>query len=439
MSPRGRRGLLWPAGPSLLALLAGLVAGAAVARWVGMPLGKLATMFAVAALGIGAVVALAILLDHELRRRGSAVAKQAALAGAATATAALAGVAAATLVMMPSAHELASVLALLPLCAGVGIAYGLVSARRTAADLEALAATARRLEAGDLTVRAKVGGSAEVAEVAEALSAAAERLGEAFTRERAMEASRRDLVAWASHDLRTPLASLRATAEALADEVVADPAEHRRYLASLVAQVDRLANLVDDLFELSQIEAGALVLNFEPTHLPSLVAEVLEVFEPDAGARGVRLAADLPDSFPLVPAGRDQMGRVLANLVANGVRHTPAGGLVRVAVHARADAAVVEVRDGCGGIPDQDLSRVFDRLWRGDPARSTTGAGLGLAIARGLVEAHRGRIGVRNVGGGCEFTVELPRTGGPPPGSALDGTGRPATRPGTPRTSGRNP
>jgi len=431
------RGLLRPAGPPLLALLLGLVAGAAVARWVGMPLVELGAMFAVAALGIGAVVALGIVLDRELRRRGSAVAKQAALAGAATATAALAGVAAATLTMMPTAHELASVLALLPLCAGAGVAYGLLSARRTTADLEALAGTARRLEAGDLTVRARVGGSAEVAEVGEALSAAAARLGEAFTRERAMEASRRDLVAWASHDLRTPLASLRATAEALADDLVADPAGRQRYLDSLLAQVDRLANLVDDLFELSQIEAGALVLNFEPTHLPSLVAEVLEVFEPDAAARGVRLEADLPGSFPLVPASRDQMGRVLANLVANGVRHTPPGGAVRVDVQAHADAAVVRVRDGCGGIPAEDLSRVFDRLWRGDPARSTTGAGLGLAIARGLVEAHRGRIEVHNVSGGCEFTVALPRTAGavPAPGEPA----LPATRPGTRPTSGRNP
>ncbi len=417
MSPSRRRGLRRPAGPSLVALVAGLVAGAAVARWVGMPPGELGAMFAVAALGIGLVVALGMLIDHELRRRGSAVAKQAALGGAATATAALAGVAAATLLMMPTAHELASVLALLPLCAGAGVAYGLLSARRTTADLEALAAAARRLETGDLTVRATVGGSAEVAEVAEALSAAAARLGEAFTRERAMEASRRDLVAWASHDLRTPLASLRATAEAIADDLVEDPAGRRRYLDSLLAQVDRLANLVDDLFELSQIEAGALVLNFEPTHLPSLVAEVLEVFEPDAVARGVRLDAVLPGSFPLVPAGRDQMGRVLANLVANGVRHTPAGGAVLVTVEARADAAVVRVRDGCGGIPDGDLSRVFERLWRGDPARSTTGAGLGLAIARGLVEAHHGSIEVRNLAGGCEFTVALPRTADalPPP------------------------
>ena len=171
------------------------------------------------------------------------------------------------------------------------------------------------------------------------------------------------------------------------------------------------------------------MLNFEPTHLPSLVAEVLEVFEPDADARGVRLDAVLPGSFPLVPAGRDQMGRVLANLVANGVRHTPPGGLVLATVESRADAAVVRVRDGCGGIPAGDLSRVFERLWRGDPARSTTGAGLGLAIARGLVEAHRGHIAVRNVAGGCEFTVELPRSAGALPPDQAGVPARPRIRP----------
>ena len=113
-------------------------------------------------------------------------------------------------------------------------------------------------------------------------------------------------------------------------------------------------------------------------------------------------------------AGRDQLGRVLANLVANGIRHTPRGGRVRVAVADGDGTAVLRVTDGCGGIPEADLPRVFDQLWRGDPARSTKGAGLGLAIARGLVDAHGGSIGVANVPGGCEFTVCLPAATGAP-------------------------
>jgi signal transduction histidine kinase len=166
---------------------------------------------------------------------------------------------------------------------------------------------------------------------------------------------------------------------------------------------------VDDLFELSAIQAGAVSLQLEPTSLPDLVTEVLDRFEPEAVAAGVRLECQLDSGRPVL-AGRDQLGRVLANLVVNGIRHTSRGGCLLVAVSDGEGAAILRVRDTCGGIPEADLPRVFDQLWRGDPARSTKGAGLGLAIARGLVDAHGGTIGVANVPGGCEFTVRLPWT-----------------------------
>jgi signal transduction histidine kinase len=224
-----------------------------------------------------------------------------------------------------------------------------------------------------------------------------------------MEQERRDLIAWASHDLRTPLASLRALAEALADDLAPDEATRRRYLAGLTANVERLSGLVDDLFELSAIQAGAVTLQLEPTSLPDLAAEVLDRFEPEAAAAGVRLECRLDGGRPVL-AGRDQLGRVLANLVVNGIRHTPPGGCLRVTVADGEGSAILRVTDRCGGIPEADLARVFDQLWRGDPARSTKGAGLGLAIARGLVDAHGGSIGVANVPGGCEFTIRLPWT-----------------------------
>ena len=400
--------------------LAGLGGSALVAGAVGIPLGETGTLLAVITLAALVVVAAGLRLQGWLRRRRAKVARQGALTAAVTAAVALAGLWAVSAQMLVSSHDLAVVLASLPVAAGAGVAYGVATARQVAADLEALAGTARRLEADDLSARAPVQGTAEVALIAEALNAAAARLAEARERERRMEQERRDLIAWASHDLRTPLASLRALAEALADDLAPDEATRRRYLAGLTANVERLSGLVDDLFELSAIQAEAVSLQLEPTSLPDLVTEVLDRFAPEAAAAGVRLDCRLDGSRPVL-AGRDQLGRVLANLVVNGIRHTPSGGVLRVAVAGDDGTAILQVTDSCGGIPEADLPRVFDQLWRGDPARSTKGAGLGLAIARGLVAAHGGTIGVANVPGGCEFTVRLPSTTGRPTASGQRG------------------
>jgi signal transduction histidine kinase len=401
----------WAGLPAFGWFLAGLAGSALVASLVGIPPGEAGTLLAVITLAALAVVAAGLGLQRRLRRRRARVARQGALTAAVTAAVALAGLWAVSAQMLVSSHDLAVVLASLPVAAGAGVAYGVATSRQVAADLEALAGTARQLEAGDLAARAPVQGTAEVALIAETLNAAAARLAEARERERRMEQERRDLIAWASHDLRTPLASLRALAEALADDLAPDEATRRRYLAGLTANVERLSTLVDDLFDLAAIQAGAVTLQLEPTSLPELAAEVVDRFEPEATAAGVRLECRLDGDRPVL-AGRDQLGRVLANLVANGIRHTPRGGRLRVAVADSDDSAVLRVTDACGGIPEADLSRVFDQLWRGDPARSTKGAGLGLAIARGLVDAHGGTIGVANVPGGCEFTVRLPSSTG---------------------------
>jgi signal transduction histidine kinase len=142
-----------------------------------------------------------------------------------------------------------------------------------------------------------------------------------------------------------------------------------------------------------------------------LVDEVLECYRPEAEAAGIQLEVRADGGQALVNAARDQLNRVLSNLVHNGIRHTPPGGrlLVSVADAPGSGQVRLRVRDSCGGIANADLPRVFERLWRGDPARSSRGAGLGLAIARGFVEAHGGAIDVANVPGGCEFTVDLAR------------------------------
>jgi signal transduction histidine kinase len=253
--------------------------------------------------------------------------------------------------------------------------------------------------------------TAELDDLARRLEAASIRLDEARRREQALERSRRELVAWVSHDLRTPLAGIRAMVEALEDEVVAEPDTVARYHAAIRSEADRLARLVDDLFELSRIEADALQLTMERVSVGEVVSDAMASAAPAAEAKGVVLDGRLARPAPVIEASAHELARVVHNLLDNAIRHTPAGGRVQVEAGGDADGTFVTVTDGCGGIADDDLARVFEPAFRGDAARTPgpAGAGLGLAIARGLVEAHHGRIDVRNEGDGCRFTVRLAR------------------------------
>jgi signal transduction histidine kinase len=251
---------------------------------------------------------------------------------------------------------------------------------------------------------------AELRELSDELAATHERLAQARTRERALEASRRELVAWVSHDLRTPLAGLRAMAEALEDQVVIDPREVSQYHSQIRREVDRLTLMIDDLFELSRIHAGALRLSRRMVGLEDLVAEVVASAEPVARHKGVRLTGAAVRGMPVF-VDSAEMGRALRNLVTNAIRHTPPDGGVDVLAEVQGGMACVSVSDACGGIPPGDLPRVFDVAFRGESARTPgpqEGAGLGLSIARGIVEAHSGQIAVRNAGPGCQFLIRLP-------------------------------
>ncbi|BCJ70655.1 two-component sensor histidine kinase [Catellatospora sp. IY07-71] len=233
---------------------------------------------------------------------------------------------------------------------------------------------------------------------------------DARERERQVEASRRDLVAWVSHDLRTPLAGMRAMAEALEDGVVSDPATVAEYHRRIRTGTDRMASLVDDLFELSRINAGALQLAPMDVPLGEVVSDAVAAAAPLAAARGVHLAA-AQEQWPTVRAGERELSRIVGNLLLNAVRYTPADGTVTVTGGRDAEGGWLEVADTCGGIADTDLPHVFDVAFRGAKARTPEadgGGGLGLAIVRGLVEAHGGRVGVANTGAGCRFTVHLP-------------------------------
>jgi len=245
----------------------------------------------------------------------------------------------------------------------------------------------------------------------DALAAERERAAE-----RTAETSRRQLVAWVSHDLRTPLAGIRAMSEALEDAVVVNPTEITEYARRISSETTRLSMMVDDLFELSRINAGALALTFGPLSTEDLVTQAMETAAPAARQRGVHLTASSVEAgWPTVQGSDPELIRVLRNLLVNAIRHTPSDHTIEVIAGQTADYAWLAVQDECGGIDPDDLPRVFDVAFRGAAARSPraamateTGAGLGLAIARGLVQAHGGDINVRNHGHGCRFEVRLP-------------------------------
>ncbi|GAA2399552.1 HAMP domain-containing sensor histidine kinase [Actinomadura vinacea] len=356
---------------------------------------------AVAALGVAAA---GLALLHRLRGRSIAV--QLGLVGVATVLATVSGIVVITFMMVLNDHDQSVVLAVVAASGAVAAGVSLLLGRRLVAANRVLVAAVRadpyRVPGTRLP--------AELAELAHELDDAYRRLAEAHARERTLEASRRDLVAWVSHDLRTPLAGLRAMAEALEDGVVADTATVARYHGRIRVEVDRLSEMVDDLFELSRIHAGALRLSRRRVGLQDLVAEVVAGTEALANAKGVRLRGDVRRRTPVeVDAG--EMERALRNLVVNAIRHTPADGTIEITGEVTEGMACVTVADACGGILEADLPRVFDVAFRGESARTPGGgAGLGLAIARGIVEAHSGQIGVTNAGPGCRFVVRLPLT-----------------------------
>ncbi len=255
---------------------------------------------------------------------------------------------------------------------------------------------------------------ADLRDLADELARTSARLAEARRHEHRLEESRRELISWISHDLRSPLAAIRAMSEALEDGLADDPARYQRQIR---AEVDRMVRLVDDLFELSRIQAGLLRLNPELLEVGDLVSDAVAALDPVARISGVRLGGEVPTGVR-VRADPAELGRVVTNLLLNGIRHTPADGVVEVRGRVRDDAVELSVTDGCGGIPTADLDRVFDVAWQGDPARTPQphagrGAGIGLAIVKGLVEAHHGRVSVTNTGPGCAFVVTLPGATGP--------------------------
>jgi len=310
--------------------------------------------------------------------------------------------------MFVSKHDARQLIVLLVYAAATGIGASIALSRSMTLAVGRLTMTARKLGEGRLDVRTDATpASAELDLLAATLDHMAESLERSIESERNADRVRRDLVTAVSHDLRTPLAGLRAMVEAIDDGVVDDRASLRNYVGEMKRSVQSLSELVDDLFELVQLEVEAIAAETRRARLDAVVAAALDACRGDALGKGLQVEMKLGEAarHPCSP----RLTRVLQNLLQNAIRHTPADGTVRVEARIHGNQLEIVVVDDGDGIPTAEMSRVFEPFWRGDAARATPGAGLGLALAKSITEALGGDIEVQSpAGGGARFAVLLP-------------------------------
>jgi two-component system, OmpR family, sensor histidine kinase SaeS len=308
-------------------------------------------------------------------------------------------------------HDLTLAGILLIFAVVIATTFGIFVSASVTDSLRILAHSARKLASGDLSARVKVIGQDEVAVVAQSFNDMAAKLEIADQKRKEIESLRRDLIAWTSHDLRTPLTSIRVMVEALNDGLVEDDENRQRYYRTIRSEVVAMNQLIDDLFELAQLEAGGDAFSVDEHNLSDLISDTLEAFSLVAERQTIHLDGDVDSDIDPVMMNASKISRVLDNLVQNAIQNTPKGGNIQLSVSRRSESVEVSVSDSGTGIPEEDLMRVFEKFYRAEPARSRSsgGSGLGLAIAKGIVDAHGGFIQAENgKNGGAIVTFSLP-------------------------------
>jgi signal transduction histidine kinase len=310
--------------------------------------------------------------------------------------------------MFVSAHDAGLVAALLLYSVGAGVGSALVLARSPTRAVARLNRTAEELAEGHLDARVgALEAGPELERLAETLDEMSRRLQASIEKERSLEARRRDLVTAVSHDLRTPLAGLKAMVEAIEDGVVDDPETIRRYVAEMRLSVESLTGLVDDLFELTQLDAGRIETEIHKARLGDVVRSAMAACRAEGLEKGLVFEERLDGAGEVMCSPR--LVRVLQNLLQNAIRHTPADGTVRIEARRQESAIEIAVEDDGEGVPPDSRDRVFEPFWRGDAARSIRGSGLGLTLAKRIVDTLGGEIGVEpGAHGGARFRVLIP-------------------------------
>ncbi len=410
-----RLGASW--GVALLALTLAIGSGILLAELTMSPsagelrtLGAYLTLSAVASTGLG-WLALRVadrVVGLTLRARaflGSAIAGAVALLNV---------IIVAQLMFVSTSHDLKLLIALVVFSAFVTAFFSLWAAASIAGRIDDVAAGVRLLARGEFGTRLRAAGNDEVAGLMGDVNTLAARLQAVEEQRASLDRERRELTAAVSHDLRTPLASLRAMAEALSDGVVDDPSEVRRYYGTMRREIERLSRMVDDLFELAQMDAGALRLNKQRVSIQEIAAEVVDAMQAPARLAGVQLSLHVDGSPPEINVDGTRVERAVANLVRNALEHTPGGGHISVTVTANNGHVNLSVADTGEGIDPDELPHIWDRFYRAERSRRRSrgdgdGAGLGLAIVHGVAEAHRGSVRAESrAGRGSTFTLTLP-------------------------------
>jgi len=312
--------------------------------------------------------------------------------------------------MFASPHDLLLSIVLLVFAGGMAMALGYFLSSTVVDRIHLLKKAAEKLAQGNLETRVSVSGRDEVATLAESFNMMASQLQAMDKKQRELERLRADLIAWVSHDLQTPLASIRAILEALYDGVVEEPETVKRYLNTAQRDVSSLSALIDDLFEMAQLDAGGIPLEKADSSLADLISDTLETFSELASRNGIRLEGSVEADVDPVYMDTQRIGRVFNNLISNALRHTPSGGQIKVWAQRTNSSVEVTVCDSGEGIRSEDIPNIFESFYRGEKSRSraTGGAGLGLAIARGIVHAHGGDIRVESHPGDTRFIFTLP-------------------------------
>ena len=403
----------------LIVTLAAVASGGVVTAVYGLH-GGIETALLLAAVG-AAGLAIAHLLAA--RRTRLLLRRQFVVAVALTVGCVLVATIVGALLMFVSGHD-AVMISIITVFAGVlAVRAAELLATGLLTDVRRIRDGLTQVGEGRRDVRVATVGRDELSELSHAADAMVAKLGEEEAHAAKVDGARRDLIAAASHDLRTPISALRLIVDALDDDLV-DEATRRRYQRTMQTHIEALGALIDDLFELSRIEAGEVAWSMRQVSLSGLLDETLEAMRAPADAKRVSLCAELADPKLVARADPEKVQRVLFNLVHNAIAHTPADGSVTIRASSRADLAEIEVADTGSGIPSDERARVFEPFYRSgsNAARSTDGAGLGLAISKAIVEAHGGRIWLDRAPAGTRVRFTLPTAGeltaAPPAGLA---------------------